>query len=171
MFDGTVPDRELKRLIPLVERINRLEPEAAALSDVALRARTGEFRQRLENGEPLDDLIPETFATVREAMKRAIDKKLGAGAAPQPPKPPKALKPFSYRGMRVGVLGGQFTVEGRTFATKAAVKAFIDELKSKPKPPTEPKRAPYLRGRPQRPGVGGARSNSTALLRRRESNW
>ena len=72
---GTKNDRELKRLIPLVERINRLEPETAALSDVALRARTGEFRQRLENGEPLDDLIPETFATVREAMKRAIGKR------------------------------------------------------------------------------------------------
>ena len=72
---GTKNDRELKRLLPLVERINRLEPEAAALSDAALRARTGEFRQRLENGEPLDDLIPETFATVREAMKRAIGKR------------------------------------------------------------------------------------------------
>jgi len=72
---GTKNDRELKRLVPLVERINRLEPEVGALSDAALRARTGEFRQRLENGEPLDDLIPETFATVREAMKRSIGKR------------------------------------------------------------------------------------------------
>jgi preprotein translocase subunit SecA len=72
---GTKNDRELKRILPLVERINRLEPSVAALSDAALRARTGEFRQRVENGEPLDDLIPETFATVREAMKRAIGKR------------------------------------------------------------------------------------------------
>jgi preprotein translocase subunit SecA len=72
---GTKNDRELKRLLPLVERINRLEPAVAALSDAALRARTGEFRQRLANGEPLDDLVPETFATVREAMKRTIGKR------------------------------------------------------------------------------------------------
>jgi len=72
---GTKNDRELKRLLPLVERINRLEPAVAALSDAALRARTGEFRQRLTNGEPLDDLVPETFATVREAMKRTIGKR------------------------------------------------------------------------------------------------
>jgi preprotein translocase subunit SecA len=72
---GTKNDRELKRLLPLVERINRLEPSVAALSDAALRARTGEFRQRVENGEPLGDLIPETFATVREAMKRTIGKR------------------------------------------------------------------------------------------------
>ena len=48
---GTKNDRELKRILPLVERINRLEPSVAALSDAALRARTGEFRQRVENGE------------------------------------------------------------------------------------------------------------------------
>jgi len=72
---GTKNDRELKRILPLVERINRLEPSVAALSDAALRARTGEFRQRVENGEPLFDLIPETFATVREAMKRTIGKR------------------------------------------------------------------------------------------------
>jgi preprotein translocase subunit SecA len=72
---GTKNDRELKRILPLVERISRLEPAVTALSDAALRARTGEFRQRVENGEPLDDLIPETFATVREAMKRTIGKR------------------------------------------------------------------------------------------------
>jgi preprotein translocase subunit SecA len=72
---GTKNDRELKRIVPLVERINRLEPTVAALSDAALRARTGEFRQRVEKGEPLEDLIPETFATVREAMKRTIGKR------------------------------------------------------------------------------------------------
>jgi len=72
---GTKNDRELKRLVPAIERINRLEPETAALSDAALAARTADFRQRLENGEPLDDLLPEAFATVREAMKRTIGKR------------------------------------------------------------------------------------------------
>jgi preprotein translocase subunit SecA len=69
---GTQNERELKRLLPLVERINRLEGEAAALSDAALRARTGVFRERLARGEPLDDLLPEAFAAVREAAKRTL---------------------------------------------------------------------------------------------------
>ncbi len=72
---GSKNDRDLRRLVPLIERANRLEPELVKLSDAQLRARTGEFKQRLENGESLDDLIPETFATVREAMKRTIGKR------------------------------------------------------------------------------------------------
>jgi preprotein translocase subunit SecA len=69
---GTSNDRAIKRMLPLVEHINTLESGVAALSDADLRARTAEFRQRLENGEPLDDLLPEAFATVREAAKRAL---------------------------------------------------------------------------------------------------
>src|SRR5262245_64752746 len=72
---GTKNDRELKRLLPYVERINQLEPQVAALSDAALAARTADFKQRLANGQPLDELIPEAFATVREAMKRTIGKR------------------------------------------------------------------------------------------------
>jgi preprotein translocase subunit SecA len=72
---GTKNDRELKRLVPYVERINRLEPELAKLSDAALAARTPAFKQRIANGEALEQLIPETFATVREAMKRTIGKR------------------------------------------------------------------------------------------------
>jgi preprotein translocase subunit SecA len=72
---GSKNDRELKRIVPLVQRINRLEPELEKLADAALRAKTGEFRQRLDNGEPLDALLPEAFATVREAMKRTIGKR------------------------------------------------------------------------------------------------
>ena len=66
---GTKNDRELKRIVPLVERINQLEAEIAALSDAALRAKTGEFKERLEKGETLDDLLPEAFAAVREAVE------------------------------------------------------------------------------------------------------
>ena len=72
---GTKNDRELKRLVPYVERTNRLEPELIKLSDAALAARTPAFKERLANGEPIDQLIPEAFATVREAMKRTIGKR------------------------------------------------------------------------------------------------
>jgi preprotein translocase subunit SecA len=72
---GTKNDRELKRVVPYVERANALEPKLAKLSDADLAARTPDFKQRIENGEPLESLIPETFATVREAMKRTIGKR------------------------------------------------------------------------------------------------
>ncbi|MBW2229707.1 MAG: preprotein translocase subunit SecA [Deltaproteobacteria bacterium] len=69
---GTRNDREIKRIMPVVEETNALEPALTKLSDAELAARTPDFRQRLENGEPLDDLLPEAFATVREAAKRTL---------------------------------------------------------------------------------------------------
>ncbi|HIF97162.1 MAG TPA: preprotein translocase subunit SecA [Myxococcales bacterium] len=69
---GTRNDRVIKGIVPLLESINALEPELVGLSDADLRARTPAFRQRLENGEPLDDLLPDAFATVREAAKRTL---------------------------------------------------------------------------------------------------
>jgi preprotein translocase subunit SecA len=69
---GSANDRYVKSLEPLVEQINELEPELEKLSDEALRARTAEFRQRLEDGADLDDLLVEAFATVREASKRTL---------------------------------------------------------------------------------------------------
>jgi preprotein translocase subunit SecA len=69
---GSSNERELKRMEPLVEEINQLEPEFQALSDDRLKAKTGEFRGRLSNGESLDDLLPETFAAVREASVRVL---------------------------------------------------------------------------------------------------
>jgi preprotein translocase subunit SecA len=69
---GSANDRKLKKYAPIVAQINALEPEVAALSDEALRARTDDFRARVRAGTPLDDLIPEAFATVREAAKRTI---------------------------------------------------------------------------------------------------
>jgi preprotein translocase subunit SecA len=69
---GSHNDRVLKAMLPLVERTNRLEREAAACSDAALAARTAAFRERLSRGEPLDDLLPEAFATVREAARRTL---------------------------------------------------------------------------------------------------
>src|SRR5882762_5786853 len=69
---GSANDRYVKSLGPLVEQINELEPELEKLSDEALRARTAEFKQRLEDGAELDDLLVEAFATVREAAKRTL---------------------------------------------------------------------------------------------------
>ncbi len=72
---GTQNERELKRLVPLLERINQLEPAVGKFSDATLAARSADFKQRIANGESLESLIPETFATVREAMKRSIGKR------------------------------------------------------------------------------------------------
>ncbi|MFO0622555.1 MAG: preprotein translocase subunit SecA [Polyangia bacterium] len=67
---GTSHEREVKRLQPLVARINQLEDAWKKKSDVELRGMTAEFYRRLDNGEPLDSLLPEAFATVREASRR-----------------------------------------------------------------------------------------------------
>ena len=69
---GTRNDRELKRIRKTVLRINRLEEEYEALDDSALLAKTEEFRGRLTGGASLDELLPEAFATVREAGRRAL---------------------------------------------------------------------------------------------------
>ena len=69
---GTENDRKLKKLRPLVEKINGLEPEFEKMTDDALRLKTDEYKKRHEDGESLDDLLPEAFATVREAAKRTL---------------------------------------------------------------------------------------------------
>ncbi len=69
---GTKNDREIKRIRPMVDRINSLEPDISALSDAQLRAKTEEFKQRIEKGEPLDDILYEAFAIVRETSKRLL---------------------------------------------------------------------------------------------------
>ena len=69
---GTKNEREIKRLWPLVEQINSLEPQTAALADSQLKDKTAEFKKRLELGETLDDVLPEAFAVVREVSKRTL---------------------------------------------------------------------------------------------------
>ena len=69
---GTKNDREVKRLSRLVQRINALEPEMQALTDDGIRDKTAQFRQRLEQGETLDAILPEAFALVREASQRTL---------------------------------------------------------------------------------------------------
>ncbi len=69
---GTYSERELKQIYPIVERIEALEPDFQAMSDAQLAAKTPEFKSRLEQGETLDDLLPEAFAAVREAAQRVL---------------------------------------------------------------------------------------------------
>ena len=69
---GTYSEREVKRVKPIVDKINSLEDEISKLSDTDLKAKTEEFKKRLNNGETLDDILPETFAVVREASKRVL---------------------------------------------------------------------------------------------------
>ena len=88
---GTHSDREIKRMNPLVEQVMALEPEYRSLSDAELRAKTDLFRERLSQGETLDDLLPEAFAAVREAADRVL-----------------GMRPY-----RVQVIGGIVLHQGR----------------------------------------------------------
>ena len=88
---GSYNDRELKKIYPIADAIEKLEPEYAALSDSELRAKTDEFKARYSEGETLDELLPEAFAAVREAAWRVL-----------------GMKPF-----RVQLIGGIVLHEGR----------------------------------------------------------
>ena len=66
-------EREVKRILPIVDKIESLEPEFEKLTDDELRAKTDEFKKRLADGETLDDILPEAYATVREAGKRVLN--------------------------------------------------------------------------------------------------
>ena len=88
---GTHSQRELKRIEPIVNKIESLRPAMMELSDEALRDRTKEFKKRLADGETLDDILPEAYATVREAARRVLN-----------------MEPF-----RVQVIGGIILHQGR----------------------------------------------------------
>jgi len=115
MFNAN--EREIRRLQGAVAVVGDLEPEIAALDDDALRAKTVEFRQRLGNGIPLDDLLPEAFAVAREGARRAI-----------------GLRPFD-----VQVMGGIVLHEGRVAEMRtgegktlvATLPAYLNALEGK----------------------------------------
>ncbi len=88
---GTHSERELKRIKPLVDRIESLRPQMVELTDEALRGKTKEFKDRLAKGETLDDLLPEAYAVVREAARRVLN-----------------MEPF-----RVQLMGGVILHQGR----------------------------------------------------------
>lgn len=71
-FFGTHSENELKRIYPIVDRIEALEPELQALSDAELKDKTREFKKRLADGETTDDILPEAYAVVREAAQRSL---------------------------------------------------------------------------------------------------
>ncbi len=70
---GSKNERELNKIKPFVEKINAFEPQMQAMSDEQLKTQTGLFKERLNNGESIDDILPEAFATVREASVRTLD--------------------------------------------------------------------------------------------------
>ena len=114
---GSRNERLLKTYDRNVERINAFEPAISALSDEALKAKTGEFRQRLANGQTLDDLLPEAFAVVREAAKRTL-----------------AMRHFDVQlvgGMvlHAGKIAEMRTGEGKTLA--ATLPAYLNALAGK----------------------------------------
>ena len=114
---GSKNERELKRLAPLVDAINSLEPEYRALSDARLRAKTAEFRERLDREEPLDDLLPEAFAAVREASTRVL-----------------GLRPFDVQliggiVLHQGKIAEMKTGEGKTLV--ATMPAYLNALTGK----------------------------------------
>ncbi len=70
---GTKNDRELKKLQPIVASVNALESTVASLTDEQLRSKTNEFRERIDQGASIDDLVAEAFAVVRETGKRVLN--------------------------------------------------------------------------------------------------
>ena len=66
-------DRELRKISPIVDSVGRFEPVLERASDGDLQGKTGEFRERISRGEPLDKILPEAFAVVREVSKRVLD--------------------------------------------------------------------------------------------------
>lgn len=69
---GTHSQHEVKRILPIVDKIEALAPEFEKMTDEELQAKTPEFKERLANGETLDDILPEAYATVREAATRVL---------------------------------------------------------------------------------------------------
>ena len=111
---GTKHDRELKKIRPILQKVNALEPKIQKLTDDELKAKTPEFKQRIERGESLDDLLPEAFAVVREVSKRTI-----------------GLRPFDVQViggivLHQGKIAEMKTGEGKTLA--AAMPVYLNAL-------------------------------------------
>src|ERR671932_463278 len=109
--------RKVKALVHRVEAVSALEPEMERLSDGALSAKTGEFRERLANGETLDDLLPEAFAVVRETSKRTL-----------------GMRPFDVQimggiALHEGKIAEMKTGEGKTLA--ATMPVYLNALEGK----------------------------------------
>ena len=114
---GSKNERKLNKIKPIVEMINKLEPELKAMSDEQLRSRTSIFKERIEKGEPLDNILPEAFATIREASVRTLnmrhfDVQLIGGIV-----------------LHQGIIAEMKTGEGKTLA--ATLPAYLNTLSGK----------------------------------------
>ncbi|HNU69098.1 MAG TPA: preprotein translocase subunit SecA [Myxococcota bacterium] len=140
---GTKNERELKRMRPIIERINSLEPEFQKLTDDDLRGLTAKFRKRLTEGETLDDILPEAFAAVREASVRSTgmrhyDVQMIGGIA-----------------LHRGTISEMKTGEGKTLVATSAL--FLNALEPDPKNPER--------------GMGAHLVTVNDYLAKRDSEW
>ncbi len=124
---GTSNERILKKITPVVGQINSLEPKMKSLTDAELRQKTDEFKERLSQGETADDLLPEAFATVREASRRVL-------IAPNPDSPNRTMRHFDVQliggiVLHQGKISEMATGEGKTLV--ATLPAYLNALTGK----------------------------------------
>lgn len=124
---GTSNDRFLKKIKPIVDQINTLESRMMSLTDAELRQKTDEFKERLSNGEIMDNLLPEAFATVREASRRIL-------IAPNPDSPNRTMRHFDVQliggiVLHQGKIAEMATGEGKTLV--ATLPAYLNALAGK----------------------------------------
>ncbi|MBM2833499.1 MAG: secA, partial [Candidatus Brocadiaceae bacterium] len=124
---GTSNERILKSIRPLVDQINALEPKMMSLTDAELRQKTDEFKERLSQGETLDDILPEVFAAVREASRRVL-------IAPNPDSPNRTMRHFDVQliggiVLHQGKIAEMATGEGKTLV--ATLPAYLNALAGK----------------------------------------
>ncbi|WKZ16140.1 MAG: preprotein translocase subunit SecA [Candidatus Jettenia caeni] len=124
---GTSNDRFLKKIKPIVDQINTLETRMMSLTDAELRQKTDEFKERLSNGEIMDNLLPEAFATVREASRRIL-------IAPNPDSPNRTMRHFDVQliggiVLHQGKIAEMATGEGKTLV--ATLPAYLNALAGK----------------------------------------
>lgn len=124
---GTSNERIIKKIQPMVEFINSLEPKMMTLTDAELRQKTDEFKERLSGGETMDELLSEAFATVREASRRVL-------LAPNPDSPNRTMRHFDVQliggiVLHQGKIAEMATGEGKTLV--ATLPAYLNALTGK----------------------------------------
>ncbi|MFO0794435.1 MAG: preprotein translocase subunit SecA [Candidatus Brocadiaceae bacterium] len=124
---GTSNDRYLKKIKPIVDHINSLEPKMMALTDAEVRQKTDALKERFSKGETLDELLPEAFATVREASRRIL-------LAPNPDSPNRTMRHFDVQliggiALHQGKIAEMATGEGKTLV--ATLPAYLNALTGK----------------------------------------
>ncbi len=124
---GTSNERIVKKIYPVVNQINPLEPKMMSLTDAEIRQKTDEFKERLASGETMDDLLPEAFATVREASRRVL-------IAPNPDSPNRTMRHFDVQliggiVLHQGKIAEMATGEGKTLV--ATLPAYLNALSGK----------------------------------------